>query len=183
MRCRCDVPLRYGLRCVGGALFVLMLGMGLTMSISAKPLNDVACEMKVASTVARDSAALVSLHLVNQSKHDVRILRRNTPLEPFFANYLVVDQIIGAKAKPIAYRGPVAKRPIPSEEEYVLLAAGADISRQFNLNPAYDVSAPGQYRISWPGEIMDAAVADTPVSPSNPVAHHVNCRAVIFIRQ
>ncbi len=125
----------------------------------------------------------MTLHLTNRTKHDVHILKRNTPLESFFADYLVVKKVAGKAMTPVAYQGPVAKRGVPTIKDYVHLAPGMHISQNVTLMPAYDVSLPGTYHVHWSGELLDAVIGNAPITLENPTGHRVSCRDIQFIRQ
>jgi peptidyl-Lys metalloendopeptidase len=137
------------------------------------------CELTGKATVIGNEPITLNLMIKNTGKQTVRLLRRNTPLEIFLADYLDVTYMGNA----LAYQGPVAKRAIPTAEEYVSLAPGKSAMRSFELSPAYDVSAPGKYVVMWSGDVLDAAAGSSRISPKSPKAIRLICAPVYVERK
>jgi peptidyl-Lys metalloendopeptidase len=152
-------------------------------SQATKKIDGVVCTLSAPPTLARDAAAQITIVITNQSTHDIRILKRNTPLEDFLADYLRVDRTHEGKTVRVPYQGPVAKRAVPAASEYVHLAPQKSISRTFALSPAYDVSATGEYRVRWSGELLDATFDRATLTPDNPIAAQIACNAAQFTRR
>lgn len=115
---------------------------------------SLACRLAVSPRLARTQTAVLTIALTNAGTQPVHLLRRNTPLEGWFADSLTVTR----DGQPVPYAGPMAKRPPPEASEYVLLKSGKTRTSKISLQGGYDVSKPGDYIIVWNGNVMDARV-------------------------
>lgn len=88
---------------------------------------------------------VVTVMISNPTKHSVRILNWFTPLngveEPIF--------FVKVNGAPVAYTGAVYKRPAASGADYIVLKAGQSLSYQVNLGEYYDLTASGEYELSY----------------------------------
>lgn len=91
--------------------------------------------------------------LRNESAFAVSVLSWQTPLEGFRGPLFEVTRD-GAE---VAYLGPVVKRGDPGAGDYVRVPGGGAVSREVELAEAYELAAPGRYRIAFPGGLFDVA--------------------------
>jgi peptidyl-Lys metalloendopeptidase len=92
-----------------------------------------------------DQDVLVTVTLANPTKHSVRILKWFTPMDG------VEEAVFAVKVngEPAAYTGAIYKRPAATGNDYLTLKAGTSVSYSVNLGDYYDLSATGQYLISY----------------------------------
>jgi hypothetical protein len=119
---------------------------------------DLECQLSIPAKLTRHQSAILTISLHNRSEFAVAMLKRNTPMEGWLADSLVVEH--DGKAQP--YIGAMAKRMPPDASEYLRLKPGMSKRFRVALQRAYDVSAPRRYRVSWSGALMDAQVVRTP---------------------
>jgi peptidyl-Lys metalloendopeptidase len=162
-------------------LFVSLLA-GRMSSSDAKNLEGLHCALSVVPVITRDSPIHMTIQLTNRSSNFYHLLKRNTPLENFLADYLRVERIENGKPVTVPYQGPVAKRAVPSAKEYLALPPHKNFARTFALSPAYDVSLAGEYRLSWSGELMDAVIKPARINPENPTPARIQCDDIRFVR-
>lgn len=166
LRCRSERGMlnRTVKRRIVAACFVVVSAMSAPFSASAAsdPVrslgDDVACALSMPASLTRHQSATLILTLHNRGEHTLAILKRNTPMEGWLADSLVVEH--NGKAQP--YIGAMAKRMPPDASEYLRLKPGTSKRFRVPLQRAYDVSVPGRYRVSWNGALMDAQVMRTP---------------------
>jgi peptidyl-Lys metalloendopeptidase len=146
--------------------------------IAMKTLQMLRCELASKPTLTRTENVVIKITVKNEGDKTIRFLKRNTPFETFFADYLRVTR----NGKRARYEGPVAKRAVPSADEYAIVAPGASIERSFELFPAYNVAPAGQYQVQWSGEVMDAAIEPDAIKPEDGTRHFVACEPLRFER-
>mgnify|MGYP000971817336 FL=1 len=123
-------------------------------------------------------AAVLTLTLLNSSRQTVYLLRRNTPLEGWLADSLVVER----DGQPVPYIGAMAKRMPPSVSEYLALPAGKTYRFRAQLQGGYDVAVAGNYRVQWRGELLDMVVGARPQIGQDLSPATVRCEPVNFVR-
>lgn len=106
-----------------------------------------------ATYTAGGPAALV-FTLENRSGQALRVLTWYTPLEGLKGRILKVTR----GGQELLYRGRMVKRGAPRAEDYLPVGPGASTSATFDLAAAYDLSAPGQYRVEFVGRVHDVAL-------------------------
>lgn len=88
---------------------------------------------------------LVSVTISNPTRHTVRVLKWFTPVdgleEPLF--FVLRD------GEPVAYTGAIYKRPAATGKDYISLKAGESVTSVVNLGEFYDLSASGQYEVTY----------------------------------
>lgn len=166
---------RYLLVRFNGAMMAVCVGISMNASAAPPILKSIHCEL-VRS--ANGVGGALELHLRNDGPQPVALLRRNTPLEPMRADFLRVTR----NDKRLVYLGPVAKRSVPTLDEYLTLSPGATIQHAFDPSLGYDFSKPGRYRIVWNGELLDAAIGSTQPNPNSPQPARIQCAPVIVER-
>ncbi len=144
----------------------------------ATALADVSCRLTMPVTLGRKEPAVPVLALRNSGKEPVAIMKRNTPLEGWLADSLIVTR----DDQSVPYVGAMAKRMPPTAEEYLLLKSGARRRFRVVLQRGYDVSLPGRYQVRWNGELMDAQMGNSPVRVANARPQTVACNVLVFTR-
>lgn len=160
------------------ALGSLLASLAMTISAEAAALAELSCRLTMPVTLGRKEPAVPVLALRNNGKEPVAILKRNTPLEGWLADSLIVTR----DDQPVPYIGAMAKRTPPTAEEYLHLKPGARRRFRVILQRGYDVSSPGRYQVRWQGELMDAQVGNSPVSLTPAQPRTVACNALTFTR-
>jgi peptidyl-Lys metalloendopeptidase len=115
-------------------------------SVGAAPGDGPVVSLSAAKSEYKASQdVLVTVNISNPTKHSLRILKWFTPSngveEPIFA--VTVD------GEPVSYTGAIYKRPAATGNDYITLKAGQSITYVVNLGDYYDLSATGQYEISY----------------------------------
>jgi peptidyl-Lys metalloendopeptidase len=93
----------------------------------------------------------VHVALENLSRQDLSILLWHTPLEGVWGDIFVVTH----DGKPVAYRGPLAKRGMPNAADYLRLVPGKPASAVVDLAKFYAIEEPGRYTVQLRTEILD----------------------------
>lgn len=160
------------------ALGSLLTSLTMTTPAEAAALAELSCQLTMPITLGRKEPAVPVLALRNVGKDSVAILKRNTPLEGWLADSLIVTR----DDQPVPYIGAMAKRMPPTAEEYLHLKPGARRRFRVILQRGYDVSLPGRYQVRWKGELMDAQMGNNPVSMTLAQPQTVACNALTFTR-
>ena len=115
-------------------------------SVGAAPKDGPAVSLSTAKNEYKASEdVLVMVTLSNPTKHSLRILKWFTPADE------VEEPIFNVKVDgmPVSYTGAIYKRPAATGTDYITLKPGVSIVYQVNLGDFYDLSASGQYEISY----------------------------------
>ena len=116
----------------------------------AKPQFKAVISTTKSSYKPEDEAELW-FELTNLNEQDYYVLKWHTPFEGFRNNYLDVLRDGGV----VPYRGVMVKRGNPSAECYLLIPAGSTAKASVKINEGYDVSMPGNYRVTLDTTLMD----------------------------
>lgn len=111
------------------------------------------CQLSALESPRLGGPVRLRWELANDSSFAVSVLAWQTPLEGFRGPIFTVTRD-GAE---VAYLGPVVKRADPTAESYVRLPAGGGAIREVDLAEAYDLTAPGRYRVTFAGGLLDVA--------------------------
>jgi hypothetical protein len=171
----------FSLLALGVPLAVLVVNAGFAMSAEASAAAEsgaLACRLSMPTPLGRKEPAVALLSLRNTSKLPVAILKRNTPLEGWLADSLMVTR----DGQAVPYIGAMAKRMSPTAEEYLPLKPGARHSTRMFLQRGYDVSLPGTYQVRWKGELMDVQSDQVPVNLAQLQPQTVTCNVLTFTR-
>jgi peptidyl-Lys metalloendopeptidase len=97
------------------------------------------------SLYAADQAVIVHVTFSNPTNHTIRILKWYTPVdgveEPLFS--------VSVGGAPVAYTGPIYKRPPATGQDFISLKAGESFTSDVALGLTYDLSASGAYSIVY----------------------------------
>jgi peptidyl-Lys metalloendopeptidase len=115
-------------------------------SVGAAPKDGPVVSLSSAqSEYSASQDVLVTVTISNPTRHTVRILKWFTPSagleEPLFS--------IRMNGEPVVYTGAVYKRPPAAGSDYLSLKAGESVSYQVTLDDYYELSAAGQYEITF----------------------------------
>jgi peptidyl-Lys metalloendopeptidase len=124
------------------------------------------CELKAQSRVQAGSPVSVELRLTNRAAQPLYVLGWRTPFEGLFGN----DWQVTLDGAEIPYVGPMAKRGDPEADDYVTIAPGAVADAEVEVSLAYDMKAPGRYKVALRGPLMDVTTAQAEVP--RPLAQH-----------
>ncbi len=89
----------------------------------------------------------VRLTLTNHYPTTVRLLKWDLPHYGFERNLFEVTR----DGERVPYTGMLIKRPVPRPQDYVELAAGAELTGRIELTSVYDMRRKGQYTIRYRG--------------------------------
>lgn len=92
-----------------------------------------------------DQPVIVHVTIANPTDHPMKVLKWQTLADdlegPLFS--------IKRDGVPVAYIGPLYKRPAPTHEDYLHLKAGESITNDVDIALYYDLSVSGFYRIRY----------------------------------
>jgi len=84
-----------------------------------------------------DTPWQLKVQLTNRQQQPVVILRRHSPLDAWFSEFLQISQ----QDQRLLYQGAKAKRGEPGEEDLLLLLPGQQHTELLDLTQAYQLSA------------------------------------------
>ena len=73
------------------------------------------------------------------------LLSRATPFDAWFSEFMTLTDT--QRKQDLEYQGALAKRGLPSDDEYLLLPENKPLTASLQLSQAYTI-APGEYRVS-----------------------------------
>jgi len=157
----------------------MLLAAGVSAA-AAPPQAPLACSVEGPMRVRAGQTATFTLHLFNRGQRPVQLLTWATPFEPaWFAPWASVLR----GSKPLSYSGAMMKRGDPQAGNYLSIAAGASASASFSLAPAFDISAPGRYKLRPQIVLHDLLVGTAESVPrprSSHQAHSLRCNEFAF---
>ena len=154
-------------------------GVALAKALATASMPEsLSCSATMPARLRSGQAAVLTLTLLNSSRQTVYLLRRNTPLEGWLADSLVVER----DGQPVPYIGAMAKRMPPSMSEYLALPAGKTYRFRAQLQGGYDVAVAGNYRVQWQGALLDMVVGARPQIGHDLSPATVRCEPVNFVR-
>src|SRR4051812_16916683 len=89
----------------------------------------------------------------NTGAESVRFLRRDTPLDDGWTDCFRV----WCDGVAVAYDGPIVKRAVPTDADYLVLDPDAEIERECDLNEAYQISLLGPYSVEVAPQVRSLA--------------------------
>jgi hypothetical protein len=138
-------------------------------SAAAPPLR---CTIDMASL----APPALRIQLSNLTAAPLAVLNWGTPFEGWMQPFVRVTR----NGVALDYQGPSIKRGDPERIEYLRLAAGRSRSATLALAPAFDVSAPGRYRVEPQIVLHDVTAQPTPRPRSAHRSQTLVCPAVEF---
>lgn len=102
----------------------------------------------------------VNVTVTNTSQEDVKVLSWYLVQNAALQNNAFDVTVDGEK---VSYTGPIVKRPAPTADDYIQLAAGETITQTFDLSAYYDMTQAGTYSVQYDvdalGLIKDSSTA------------------------
>ena len=116
-----------------------MLLFSCTCSANDWPISlDMACNKAL-------SAVACSFEFTNNANEDLYLLKRNTPLEGLYSDFVSVS----LDGRPLKYEGIHKLRIPPTKAEFVLLKASESISPSVQINDAFSIDTDGLYTVQY----------------------------------
>jgi peptidyl-Lys metalloendopeptidase len=97
------------------------------------------------ATLGAGETVAVTITLTNDSRHPVKLLKWNTPVDGLEEALLEVT----LNGEAVAFTGPHYKRPAATEKDFLTLAPGESLSRTVDLGEVYDLSRTGIYGVRF----------------------------------
>lgn len=97
---------------------------------------------------------MLTFTLENRGRLTVAVLRWQLPSEEIEADILDVRR----NGQPVAYLGPLVKRPAPTPDDYVELGPGESLEVSFDPTAVYDMGERGEYTVRYRADL--GVVAD-----------------------
>lgn len=177
----CHDPLTHCRRLPGRLLHGLGLSLMSAAVLAAAPVDPTrTLDCTLAIEPAADGGWQLRVDVHNGGDRDLRLLRWGTPFEgAWLAPLLRIER----DGQPLDYHGAQVKRGPPQARDHWRLAAGGHAQATLALDPAWDVSAPGRYRVSaqwlWQGQVARTAQARAwqPFPPAD-----ARCPPLVFTR-
>ena len=128
------------------AALILVVALLMAAAAGAGSQRGPNVDLSVASgEFGASDAVLVTVTVSNPTKHTVHVLSWLTGAEGLDAPIFRVTR----DGSPVAYTGPIVKRPRAAAGDYVALKAGEQLSRVVDLGDAYDLTQSGNYEIAY----------------------------------
>ncbi len=140
-------------------------------------LDPVAGEVSVKlaidkTTVTSSERVMVRVTLKNESDHPVRLLSWYAPNGEIEENVFTVTR----GADEVEFIGPHYKRQAPVADDFVVLAAGASVTREIDLSDVYDFAKGTDYNIRYNVSFLRDGARDSVTLSSNDVALWIGSR-------
>jgi len=94
----------------------------------------------------------LSFSLTNDSNQPMRILKWHTPLDGIKSDMFHVEK----DGKKAVYLGPIYKRGLPTEEDYLTLDPGQTVTEKIDFQETYDIAEVGHYNVRYKAEELQA---------------------------
>ena len=98
-----------------------------------------------AASFGAEQPVIVHVTLANTTDHTIKVLKWQTLVDDIEGPLFSIQR----DGLPVAYIGPLYKRPAPTHENYIHLKAGESITSDVDIAMYYDLSVSGDYRISY----------------------------------
>jgi len=109
-----------------------------------------------APSLAGSATGLVEVAITNTSRKTVRIPSWELPSNQAVSKLFVVMR----DGKEVQYEGPMIKRGLPSAADFTILRPGETFRKQVDLSLAYDLTAAGQYTVTFQAPLQHASTSD-----------------------
>ena len=97
------------------------------------------------SLYAAQQDVIIHVTFSNPTGHSIRVLKWYTPVDgvegPLFK--------VSLDGAPVAYTGPIYKRPAATGQDYITLKSGESITSDVSLGAYYDLAASGAYTVIY----------------------------------
>lgn len=128
------------------ALFLALSAIMITKGTALASVDGVTVTLSVdAPSFAEDQPVVVHVTISNPTDHPVKVLKWHTLVDDVEGPLFSIER----DGLPVAYTGPLYKRPAPTKEDYVHLKGGESITQDVDIALYYDLSVSGFYRIMY----------------------------------
>lgn len=134
----------------------------MTFLLTTLALAPLQCELSVNAESGVNEPLPLVITLTNRGETPLEVLTWFTPFEGWFADAIDLTR----DGRPLAYRGPLAKRGEPGDGDFLLLAPGEHSQADADLAQAYDLSQPGSYRLSYRAQPLALTRGVVPSCPA-----------------
>ena len=111
------------------------------------------CQVTPRPPLTTGGPVQIRFALTNPTDEKAWVLNWNTPFEQRWMG--TVFTLTGPGGEEIPYQGPMAKRGVPTIEEYVEIAPGGTAEAVVDLAQVYEFKNPGRYRLQATGDLFD----------------------------
>ena len=154
------------------AVLWITLPAGSVSASSGAAVPPLQCTIELATL----APPALRIRLRNRTASPLAVLTWGTPFEGWMQPFVRVTR----NGVALDYQGPSVKRGDPERSEYLRLAAGRSRSATLALAPAFDVSAPGRYRVEPQIVLHDVTAQPTPRPRSAHQSQTLACPALEF---
>ena len=91
------------------------------------------------------SAVACSFEFTNNANEDLYLLKRNTPLEGLYSEFISVS----LDDRPLEYQGILMHRIPPTKDEFILLKGGESISISVQITDIFIIDTDGLYTVQY----------------------------------
>lgn len=114
------------------------------MDMDINPNTLFTCQLTADTNQSISQGIWVTYSITNTSAEPVFLLPWNTPLEGFMSKlFIITDE----QNNQLSYQGPMVKRSMPTQEDFIVIASGETISTRLDLKLAYHFEKT-QYQLS-----------------------------------
>ena len=102
------------------------------------------CQLTADTNQSLSQGIWVTYSITNTSAEHLSLLPWNTPLEGFMSKlFIITDE----QNNQLSYQGPMVKRPLPSDQDYLMIPSGETVTSKLDLQQVYEIR-PAQYLVS-----------------------------------
>lgn len=153
-----------------------VLGFGLVASSFAYAGSPLKVDLVPASGKASQALATVHFSMTNTGTEPVTLLKYQTPFYGVEAD--LFDVSLGAS--PVEYVGVLAKRGVPSKEDFMTLAPGETRTATIPLAKFYQFETTGQYVIEYDAVLQGAVHGRSPIEKSAGAPLNLTSPAIVM---
>ncbi len=136
---------KYRLISLGAALILALVAVTMPAGAGAASTDAPVVTLGVDTTSFNaDQPVIVHVTIQNPTTRGMKLLKWFTPVDDVEGPLFLLQRDYGI---PVAYSGPLYKRPKPTRDDYLHLKAGESITRDVDIARFYDLSVSGTYRI------------------------------------
>jgi hypothetical protein len=121
--------------------------------------NDLIARISIPENHLEGMQIPLTFELLNQTDRDLFVLKWETPLEGLRSDCLIVTR----GEERVAYDGIFVKRAFLTAEDFLFIAAGSSLSRDFDVATGYGLGTGGQINVAF--DTRKLVVRDKPYKP------------------
>ena len=153
-----------------------VLGLGLVASSFAYAGSPLKVDLAPVSGKASQALGAIRVSMTNTGTEPVTLLKYQTPFYGVEAD--LFDVSLGAS--PVEYVGMLAKRGVPSKEDFMTLAPGETRTATVPLAKFYQFESTGQYVIEYDAVLQGAVHGKSPIEKSAGAPLHLESPAIVM---